>query len=1196
MDIFLKAINRRGSEFELHEHFARILHNPPYLARPSDTPVNFRVRFTRDRKGRPRMAILTISDVAVAEALLRAQSTVPPFQGTRIGMQRSNRPLDKVLLNLLQSTPYEGPGPLQRLQEARDRLAAVINFDTLAFGWIDRDNTYSIEWKTQCREGSLSFDALNSTIEVQFAQNPSSDDSLESMLRSLSLRTVLNHISCPFRQLDSLRHLATTETAYIEITFKVPPVFSTVTTMLQDDPVHKRVRATAIGLPRRKVGFISLAMILTLRSPFQSALKSFKEMARYINCESVPMQLPPAKRHHFQLSCLDDIEGWISTFPWPASFHCASLLHNWLLSAKELRDIRPFIKESTSDMSGDTLERFFEYLAMNLRSMIGDRIQPGPEAGEKIRDSLESCVREAEQSARIRLPYQSAQFSCLSVKVTPTRIVLEGPFPEQSNRVLRNYAGNEDAFIRVHLTDEDEHPLRIGGDMDHGQLVRDIVCQTLKNPLSIAGRKFKFLAYSNSALKQHSVWFVADFVDPRLGLVTASTIRRTLGNFDKIITCPARVGARMSQAFTSTDPTIIAENIESIRDITSEFYDHRTGKVRSINFTDGIGTISRETAENITSVLEARSMVKRRQQMMNVHSAFQIRLGGHKGMLSVDYTQRGSAIRIRDSMTKFISEDFKSIEVAQTFERPKPAYLNRPLIMILETLGVRIDVFERLQSGTISSVQAAASTLVGAHTLLQKYNFGRALKVTKVLSGLHKLGFRDNVNDFFRRAMDCVVYDILRALKYQARILLPNSFTLVGVADVHGYLKEGEIFACVQEEGCDPIYLRGRTLITRSPCIHPGDVQIVKAIGRPPPGSPFIHEPLTNCVVFPCQGTHSLPQSLGGGDLDGDEYSLIQVPELFPPRTVDPADYEPVVLKHLDEGRQCNLDTNEEVADFVADFIIHDILGIIATRNLIIADQSDRMSEDPDCLFLAKLASQAVDFQKSGTPAKYTMLPKERSQLKPDWYIGEQGREQDTYPSPHALGALYRAIELGYMDVPTSGRGNHDLDRVLGASRNKDVFLTSLRSPALLRDPLSSKLFLYLRMHGCRFILDKSLVYAETLPTMQHFSYRMRNLSYRMSLTSRPLSEEECWAGAILDHSRLPKVRRDRQADLVDRLSRLCEETRGMLINAAQGAHGRLDQYWAAWVVARHCSSKGVFGANCFQFLVLGEIFAYLDV
>ena len=36
--------------------------------------------------------------------------------------------------------------------------------------------------------------------------------------------------------------------------------------------------------------------------------------------------------------------------------------------------------------------------------------------------------------------------------------------------------------------------------------------------------------------------------------------------------------------------------------------------------------------------------------------------------------------------------------------------------------------------------------------------------------------------------------------------------------------------------------------------IHPGDVQIVRAIGSPPPGSPFEKEPLPNAVVFSIKG------------------------------------------------------------------------------------------------------------------------------------------------------------------------------------------------------------------------------------------------------------------------------------------------------------------------------------------------------
>lgn len=80
--------------------------------------------------------------------------------------------------------------------------------------------------------------------------------------------------------------------------------------------------------------------------------------------------------------------------------------------------------------------------------------------------------------------------------------------------------------------------------------------------------------------------------------------------------------------------------------------------------------------------------------------------------------------------------------------------------------------------------------------------------------------------------------------------------------------------------------------------IHPGDVRIVTAIGRPPPGSPFEKEPLPNAVVFSVKGrifffhriVHALKKCftggrpitsmMGGGDLDGDTVSNLTAYDL----------------------------------------------------------------------------------------------------------------------------------------------------------------------------------------------------------------------------------------------------------------------------------------------------------------------------
>lgn len=61
-------------------------------------------------------------------------------------------------------------------------------------------------------------------------------------------------------------------------------------------------------------------------------------------------------------------------------------------------------------------------------------------------------------------------------------------------------------------------------------------------------------------------------------------------------------------------------------------------------------------------------------------------------------------------------------------------------------------------------------------------------------------------------------------------------------------------------------------------------------------------------------------------------------------------------------------------AKFFLDYISSDLLGAIATRHLQIADASPIGSRDPDCLTLAALHSDAVDYAKTGyVPFSYCL-------------------------------------------------------------------------------------------------------------------------------------------------------------------------------------------------------------------------------
>lgn len=331
--------------------------------------------------------------------------------------------------------------------------------------------------------------------------------------------------------------------------------------------------------------------------------------------------------------------------------------------------------------------------------------------------------------------------------------------------------------------------------------------------------------------------------------VDAESIIKSLGTFSSVINCPARYAARISQAFTATDAVEVdVEEVILINDIETA-----DGKYQ---FTDGVGTMSKELSDEINLQLKKNSRRRGRLGKSAKPSSFQIRFRGVKGMISIDYKLRGLTMCIRPSMIKFEADGWNHIEIARAFDRPTPYFLNRPLIMLLEGLGVKYSVFERYQRQAVKETKQARDSLGNAaRGLFERYGLGAAFRLGSVLLNLEKLGI-DHIphSPFYAKMIDYGINHVLRDLKNHARIPIPGAWTLVGVADVHRYLAPNEIFACVKPVNGHTIYLEGPVLISRSPIIHPGDAMVVHAIGRPPPGTCFYAEPLRNTVVFSIQG------------------------------------------------------------------------------------------------------------------------------------------------------------------------------------------------------------------------------------------------------------------------------------------------------------------------------------------------------
>jgi RNA dependent RNA polymerase len=168
--------------------------------------------------------------------------------------------------------------------------------------------------------------------------------------------------------------------------------------------------------------------------------------------------------------------------------------------------------------------------------------------------------------------------------VTPAGIYLEGPEPETTNRVLRAYADHADHFLRVTFSDEDGERVRFDRFVSFETIFHTRFKSVLDGVISIAGRRFAFLGFSHSSLRDQTCWFMAPFEHHGV-VLNATTVIAQLGDFSAIRS-PAKCAARIGQAFSTTDgavkiPLAIVGEIPDIE---------RNGRV----FSDGVGTISAE--------------------------------------------------------------------------------------------------------------------------------------------------------------------------------------------------------------------------------------------------------------------------------------------------------------------------------------------------------------------------------------------------------------------------------------------------------------------------------------------------------------------------------------------------------------------------------------------------------------------------
>uniref|UniRef100_A0A1I7U5Y1 RNA-directed RNA polymerase n=1 Tax=Caenorhabditis tropicalis TaxID=1561998 RepID=A0A1I7U5Y1_9PELO len=633
---------------------------------------------------------------------------------------------------------------------------------------------------------------------------------------------------------------------------------------------------------------------------------------------------------------------------------------------------------------------------------------------------------------------------------TPTRVIYVAPETIMGNRVLRKFDKDGTRVLRITFRDDNNARMRTNVTEE---LLEKTAHKYLEYGVRVANRDFAFLGCSNSQMRDNGAYFMVRYTQVQLekylesrgirdGKPPASykplimEVRRHLGKFENTGNVP-KMMARLGQCFTQSRLT----GVELNRSNYMRTFDLEGGKTVELvgdkyTFSDGVGLMSYQFAQDIS-------------RMMNfdksVPSCFQIRFRGMKGVIAVDpfldeYRQWTKILGLpkqfpeikcafRPSQIKFEAKCTPEDQIEMVkFSSPVLVALNKPFINIMDQVSEMQSVechrriTNRIEELMDRQVQSFAKQINDETYCRNKLKeFPRRVDI----DGLRTIwGFTLSREPFFRSLIKASIkFSITKQLRKE-QIQIPKELgrSMLGVVDETGLLQYGQIFVQYSRNSTKKlpprldnrkiqgaVIVTGTVVLTKNPCIVPGDVRIFEAVDVPE-----LHH-MCDVVVFPQHGSRPHPDEMAGSDLDGDEYSVIWDQQLLLDRNEDPFDFsvekkkEPIDMSKVDQLMR----------EFYVKYLMLDSVGQISNAHLHNSDQYGLTSRV--CMDLAKKNCQAVDFTKSGTPPesltkKWTndpitdeAIPPENPERIPDFHMGNERNPQ--YVSPRLCGRLFREFQ-----------------------------------------------------------------------------------------------------------------------------------------------------------------------------------------
>ncbi|KAH0496869.1 hypothetical protein TgHK011_004213 [Trichoderma gracile] len=453
----------------------------------------------------------------------------------------------------------------------------------------------------------------------------------------------------------------------------------------------------------------------------------------------------------------------------------------------------------------------------------------------------------------------------------------------------------------------------------------DYAVKLLKAGISIQGVHYNFYGHSNSQLKSRTCYLCAASKEEISRKVEA------LGDFTKMKTVAKkakRIGLLFSvaRAAMQVDP----KRVQDIPDI----------EVGDFIFTDGCGLI----APHLAKELARRTRIVFR-NIRYTPSVFQIRYRGYKGVVTLDPTMAkgGPWLKMRKSMKKFSGGDDLSFSVVEYSKPYVFGHLNDEVVVLLDALGISRQTLLRKQQEHLNFLAQAYHNPVIAFRILCHLNMPEVAEKV-IIDSLDAV--RPTISRLIKAEYDKMLN---KRDEQRCRILIPKSRLLFGVCDAWGVLKPGQCAVKVTMDGDgQPYALKGmKVLVTRNPCLHPGDLQKLDVVERPE----LAH--LVDCIVFPTTGRRPTADMMSGGDLDGDTFFVTWDPDIIP-TTVSQAAHYPGVREPL----RFSPITDEDRLVYFAKYT-NVSLGRVKNLYLKWARATGAMSAE--CQELNRLFSQCVD-------------------------------------------------------------------------------------------------------------------------------------------------------------------------------------------------------------------------------------------